>query len=206
MGTARRWCGPQSISVYGIYTLCSAHAEEVPVTAEVLAFTALFSLYAVTTHWAFRCQRVGRGLLQLAGGTMAYPNLFRDIMPTRFVQCVWLSRLLWVGASVLAWRLWGWYGLIPVVVYGATGGVLIDIVSPWPPYERLLLTVRQRITTLGALPAVLLLHIVDQVHEQLRAGREFEEIVWSRLIAPITGRGTSDASVPGQAAPSSESN
>lgn len=150
----------------------------------------LFVIYAVNDQWAFRCQRVGRGILLLArDSAAAHPDLFASIMPSRYVASVWLGRLIGVGAAVFAWRAWPWYGVLPVIVYAFVLGAWVDVISPWPSYRKLLGLIRDRVHTgAGGVEAMLLLPAIQHIQQQLEAGVHFEKAttgVWLSRAADI---------------------
>jgi hypothetical protein len=149
----------------------------------------LFIAYAVNSQWAFRCQRVARGILLVArDSAAAHGSLFGSLAPTSYVVSIWLGRLLWIGAAFFAWRAWNWWGLISVVIYGFTLGTLVDTISPWPSYRRLLNLIRRRITSGSAgLEAITLLPTVHQIDQQLAGGMHFEKVtvgVWLSRAVP----------------------
>lgn len=149
----------------------------------------LFITYVVNSQWAFRCQRVARGILLVArDSAAAHSNLFGGLVPMSYVASVWIGRLLWIGAAFFAWRAWHWWGLVPVVVSGFTLGTFIDTLSPWPSYRKLLNVIERRITSGAAgLEALTLLPTVRQIDQQLAEGLHFEKVtvgVWLSRAVP----------------------
>lgn len=156
---------------------------------DAAAAVALFLPFVLVEQWAFRCQRVGRGILLLAkDGAAAHGNLLSRLMPTRFVVAVWLSHLLWIAAAVFAWRAWGWPSLVVMLLYRFVLGAFVDGISPWPSHSRLLHLIRERIESgkVGDDGIVLLLYI-PEVQRQLAEGADFERITVGPWIAR-TGR------------------
>jgi hypothetical protein len=108
----------------------------------------LFLIHGINFQWAFRCQRVGRGILLLAlDGVATHRELFASIMPSGYSSSIWLGRLIWVGAAVFAWRAWAWFGVFLVIIYPFALAALVDNISPWPSYSKLLGLIRDRILT-----------------------------------------------------------
>lgn len=147
-----------------------------PSSSQALAL-GLFIAYAIVGQWAFRCQRVARGLLLLAKDTAAgHPQLFSNIMPGRFISAMWLKRLLWLACAFFAWRAWRWYGVGPLLLYGLVLGTWVDKLSPWPSYSRLLKLVKDRVQSGAAgFEAMFLLSTIRHVEGQLTAGVPFEK-------------------------------
>ena len=106
----------------------------------------------------------------------AFPELFTNIMPAHYVASVWIGRLILVGTLTFAWRAWGWFGVVPVVLYAFVLGALVDAVSPWPSYGALLRLFDERIRTEAAgSEAMQLLVVVRHIERELEAGVEFEK-------------------------------
>ena len=122
----------------------------------------LFLIHGVTFQWAFRCKRIGRGILLLALDSVAtHRELFASIMPSGYSASVWFGRLIWVGAAVFAWRAWAWFGALLVIIYPFALAALVDNISPWPSYSKLLGLIRDRVLTgaagakgMGLLPTI----------------------------------------------------
>lgn len=108
----------------------------------------LFLIHGVTFQWAFRCQRVGRGIVLLGLDSVAtHRELFASIMPSGYSASVLLSRLIWVGAALFAWRAWAWFGVLLVIIYPFALAPLVDNISPWPSYSKLLGLIRDKVLT-----------------------------------------------------------
>jgi hypothetical protein len=140
-----------------------------------------FVAYAVNVQWAFRCQRVARGILLLAkDGAARHHGLMSSMLPTRYVVTIWVGRLLWLAAAVFAWRAWRWYGLTPMFLYGIVLGSFVDVVSPWPSYAGLLRLVKLRVVRLSlslemySVEGLHLLSTIKHIEQQLAAGARFE--------------------------------
>lgn len=138
---------------------------------------SLLIIYAVLSQWAFRCQRVARGILLLAKDSASdHPELFSSIMPTKFVTVMWLKRGVWLAAVIFIWKSWRWYGVVPLAFYSIAVGVWIDEISPWPSYDRLLRLVKSRISSGAAgLQATMLLPTIHRVEDEMSSGVPFED-------------------------------
>lgn len=155
-----------------------------------VAAVLLFALYAVNTQWAFRCQRVARGVLLVArDSAAAHQGLFASLVPSSYVASIWIGRLLWIASAFFAWHAWSWYGLGAVAAYGFTVGTLVDTISPWPSHHRLLGLIKRRISSGAAgVEAITLLPTIHQIERQLAAGTHFEKAttgVWLSRAAPL---------------------
>ncbi len=139
-------------------------------------FGLLFVLYLLNFQWAFRCQRVGRGILLLAKDSLAqHRALFSSIMPGRYVASIWLGRILFIAAAIFAWRSLGWLGLVGLILSRLAVAALVDRVSPWPSYRRLLRLVRTRVIGRAEHPEALsLLPAISHVEAELDRGVHFE--------------------------------
>jgi hypothetical protein len=159
-------------------------------TATTIAAT-LIGLYVINDQWAFRCQRVGRGILLLdRDSAAAYPGLAASIMPGRYIASVWIGRLLFGGAVVAAWRAWGWFGVVPLLAYVLLLGTLLDVVSPWPSYRWLLRLFEERIHTGAAgAEAMSLLPTIDHLRRELEAGGSFEAVTTGAWLSRAGDRG-----------------
>ena len=159
-------------------------------------------LYTVTAQWAFRCQRVGRGILLLAkDSAAAHPDLFSRLMPTRFIAALWISRVLWITGAIFAWRAWGWPGPIGVFLYMFLQGLFVDNISPWPSYGHLLQLIRRRLESgaLGFEGASLMLYVYH-IEGQMAEGVHFEDATTGVWIS----RAREAAQRKGSATPSEE--
>ena len=137
-----------------------------------------------------RCQRVARGVLLVArDSAAAHRNLFASLVPTSYVASIWIGRVLWIGSAFFAWHTWRWYGLVALVAYGFTLGTLVDTISPWPSYHKLLNLIKRRITSgVAGREAITLLPTIHQLEQQLAAGVHFEKAttgVWLTRAAPV---------------------
>ncbi len=147
---------------------------------------ALFLPFVLLDQWAFRCQRVGRGILLLTSDGAAALHLLSRLMPMQFVVAVWLARLLWVSSAVFAWRAWGWPSLVGILLYRFVLGSFVDRISPWPSYSRLLHLIRERIVSGEAgFESIPLLLYISRVERQLAEGADFEKVtvgVWRARV------------------------
>ena len=143
-----------------------------------VAAILFFLVYAVLDQWAFRCQRVGRGILLVARDTAARErSLFGAIMPTQFVTAMWFKRLLWLACTYFSWKAWGWWALLPLLLYAFVLGAWVDTLSPWPSYSRLLALFKDRIQTGHAgLEALTLSSTINHIEQQLASVAPFEKV------------------------------
>lgn len=148
-------------------------------------------LYAAIDQWAFRCQRVGRGILLLAkDSAAAHPHLFSQMMPGSFVNAIWLKRGVWLACAFFAWKLWRWWGVAPLFVYGIFLGVWIDGISPWPSYQKILALIEDRISSGRAGIEVFgLLPVIEHLEGQMASGVHFEKATFGVWL----GRGVEAA-------------
>lgn len=164
-----------------------------------LAAVLVFILYALLEQWTFRCQRVSRGILLLARDTAAgLPDLHASLTPGRMILLMWLKWLSWLVCGVCTWRAWGWWGIGILLLYSFLVGALVDIVSPWPSYARLLRLHDDHVLSgqAGAEAVTLrpwILHLLKQV----RAGVPFEKAttgVWMNRAVEAARADTHDPS------------
>ena len=161
-------------------------------TTEQVIAALLFLLYAVNDQWAFRCQRVARGILLLAiDDAAAHQHLFTEMLPGRYVASVWLGRLVLLSTVVLAWRAFGWLGPAAILAYAFVFGAWVDGFSPWPRHSRIVALIQARLKRGKAgLEGRLILPTVERIDHELARGADFEAVttgVWvSRATAPRT--------------------
>ncbi len=147
---------------------------------------ALFIPFVFLDQWAFRCQRVGRGILLLTREGAAALSRLPRVLPFRFALAVWSASFLWIASAVFAWRAWGWPSLIVIISYRFVLEYFVDRFSPWPSYLRLLLLIRAHIVSGEAgFESIPLLLYIARVERQLAEGADFEKVtvgVWRARV------------------------
>ena len=145
-----------------------------------LLAVSLFVVYAVNHQWAFRAQRVARGVLLLArNSSSARFVMWSELLPSRYVISRGAGWVLWLATMYFAIRGWGGYGAIPLVLYNAIFGSLVDAVSPWPSYRTLLNEVDRRASHIIGVgdgeASLAVVATVRRVEKRLDAGLSFEK-------------------------------
>ena len=145
----------------------------------------LLVVYAALTQWAFRCQRVGRGILLLThDSAAAHADLLSSILPRRFVTAVWAKRAVWISCACFAWVSWRWWGLGALLAGEILIIAVLEPMCPWPSHAEMLQLIKRHITSgRPGVEAVLLLPTLEALEEHVASGGDFEKAtcgVWLR--------------------------